>query len=160
MNINASTKQFSMRCRSAAQLTRIRRAGFSIVAVVMLGFVVEAMIITSRPGTAYAKDYPVFFVAFLLTCALSMLMTNFHWLPDQDCDALASLCERHPSLMDYRNKVCAAGRRFTLRECAAMERWAEIHEHETRETLAAVAIAERRRDGRQRLYGAPPVSHA
>ncbi|MBK3780265.1 hypothetical protein G3A43_08340 [Paraburkholderia aspalathi] len=158
MNINASTEQFSMRCRSAAQLTRIRRAGFSIVAVVMLGFFVKAMIITARPGTAYVKDYPGFFVAFLLVCALSMVMASFQWLPDQDCDALASLCERHPSLMGYRNKVCAAGRRFTLGECAAMERWAEIHEQETRETLAAVAVAERRREGHQRLYGAPPVS--
>jgi hypothetical protein len=158
MNIVNGEKQFSKRCLSLGQLTRIRRVLVSVVAVVMLGFVVGAMSILASPGTAEANDYLLFFVAMFLACAGCVSMLNFGWLPDHRCDALASLCERHPSLMAYRDKVVAAGRRFTVGEEDAMKCWAEDRENEMRETLDAVAVAERRREGRQRLYGATPVS--
>lgn len=71
------------------------------------------------------------------------------WLPPSDCGDVADLFSRNPELANYRDRVLATGRRFTVGEVAAMRAWLE---NRARAEQRAQADARVNADCR-RLYG-------
>lgn len=55
------------------------------------------------------------------------------WLPSVYCSELLELCETHPELAAYRERVLEQGRRFTFGEYQAMRAWPEEKERQIKQ---------------------------
>lgn len=138
---------FRIRCLSLKQVTWIQRLSIAAAVALTAMYVVRVVSILATPGTADVDGFD--FAAMLVGFLLLLAMLEFNWLPDASCAGLADLCEQHPALADYRDKVRTAGRKFTNGEYGAIRRWAALQAKPAPDTVDA----QRLNDGPRRLYG-------
>jgi hypothetical protein len=131
---------------------RVMRVVFAILllALVSAGWTLpltDATTVTQR--VAGHAAFAALGVLMAILAAASLGLMRYEWLDMSDCTELADLCDEHPGLQPFRNRVLEEGRRFTCGEFTAMKAWVEKQKQQAASAREKASANE----GCKRLYG-------